>query len=93
MTFFEVLKASSFIILAISGFLIFLSIVKGKKIENKILALDLFSTFLILVMAFMALNNPRSYFVDGALILSVISFMGTLTFARYLTPRQKRKSK
>ncbi len=92
MTLLESLHTSSFFILAISGVFIFVSIVKAKKIENMILSLDLFSTYWVVVIAFLAMNNRQSYFIDGALILSVISFLGTLTFARYLTPRLRRKS-
>ena len=78
------------ILLLLSAGLIaaFIRLVRGPYLPDRVIALDLIS---ILAMGFIVayavrFNQPN--FLDVAIILAIISFLGTVAFAYYLERRQ-----
>ena len=67
---------------------VFIRLVSGPYLPDRVIALDLIS---ILAMGFIVayavrFNQPN--FLDVAIILAIISFLGTVAFAYYLERRQ-----
>ena len=76
------------LLLAAGMVAVFIRLVRGPYLPDRVIALDLIS---ILAMGFIVtyavrFNQPN--FLDVAIILAIISFLGTVAFAYYLERRQ-----
>jgi multicomponent Na+:H+ antiporter subunit F len=52
---------------------------------HRVLALDVLSTVLIIVLTTLSYVNHVSYYIDAALALALLSFAATIVAARYVT--------
>lgn len=78
----------SLFILLVAFALAFYRLVKGPKINDRILALDLIASIVMgFILIYSVLIKKVVYF-DIAIIISLISFVGTVAISTYL--RQKR---
>jgi multicomponent Na+:H+ antiporter subunit F len=74
-------------VLAVSLVLTMIRLVRGPAIEDRIVALDLMATIAVCITVVMAIRYHASELIDVAIILAVISFLGTVAFANYLERR------
>jgi multicomponent Na+:H+ antiporter subunit F len=70
--------------LATALFLAFARLVRGPSIPDRVLALDLLSTLVVGVVAVYTIASRETVFLDAAIVLSLIAFLGTVAFARYI---------
>ena len=76
-----------YVAIAVMGGLLWLCallVVRAATVAGRILALDLLALVLIGLLALVAGEDQRSYALDAALALSLLSFVATLTASRYL---------
>lgn len=68
----------------------FIRLLRGPSLPDRVVALDLMTTLGIgVIVAYaMALNEP--IFVDIAIVVALISFLGTIAFAYYVQKRVQR---
>lgn len=59
-------------------------ILRGPTWGDRIAALDFLSTALAVLIVLVALKTSQTAFLDVALIVSVLGFLGTVALARYL---------
>lgn len=71
-------------VLAVSAVCATLRIVRGPSLADRVVALDLLGAICIAVVAAFALAVGEPVFVDVALAVALIGFLGTVAFARYL---------
>lgn len=76
-------------ILAVSVILVFVRFLKGPSIVDKVIALDLLITIGIGIIAVYSIVSNQSTFLDIAMILALIAFLGTIAFSYYLEKREK----
>jgi multicomponent Na+:H+ antiporter subunit F len=57
---------------------------KGPTLADRVVALDLLGTLGISVVAVVALAARNSVYLDVAIVLALLSFLGTVAFAAYL---------
>ena len=70
--------------LAIAALLALFRIIRGPTLPDRVVALDLFG---ILVAGFTVVNATAtglSFFLDIALVIALLSFVGTIAYARYI---------
>lgn len=67
--------------------------IKGPSLPDRIIALDLLSSILIGVLVIYAIVSGVRPYIDVALVLSLVTFLGTMVFANYLLEENKRKKK
>lgn len=65
----------------------FIRLAKGPHLPDRIIALDLVSVMAIGFIVAYSVQFDRSSFLDVAIILALISFLGTVAFAYYLERR------
>ena len=75
--------------LSISVLLIIVRFIKGPGVVNRIVALDLLITTGIGIIAVYSILTHQSTFLDIAMILALIAFLGTIAFSYYLEKREK----
>lgn len=75
--------------LSISALLVFIRLLKGPSIVDRVIALDLLITIGIAIITTYSIlaNNPT--FLDVAMILALIAFLGTVAFSYYLEKKEK----
>lgn len=76
-------------VLAVSVLLVFFRFWKGPSIVDKVIALDLLITIGIGVITVYSIVSNQSTFLDIAMILALIAFLGTIAFSYYLEKREK----
>ena len=54
-----------------------------RSTAGRILALDLLTLILVALLVLYADSERSSYYMDAALVLSLLAFLATLAFARY----------
>ncbi|WP_322807751.1 monovalent cation/H+ antiporter complex subunit F [Thermanaerothrix sp.] len=67
--------------------LTFIRLLRGPSLPDRIVALDLIVTLLIGIIATYAILNDQAAFLDVAIILALVSFLGTVAFAYYIERR------
>ncbi|GHA45143.1 hypothetical protein GCM10007103_27930 [Salinimicrobium marinum] len=82
-----------YIILPIVSFsilLVFIRFIKGPTISDRIIAVDLLVTIGIGIIAVYSVQTNQSTFLDIALILALIAFLGTVAYSSYIQKRKKK---
>jgi len=73
-----------FPILTISVILIFIRLFKGPEIVDRVIALDLIITVGTALITAYSIRSGQAIFLDVAMILALIAFLGTIAFSFYL---------
>lgn len=74
-------------VLGIALLLALLRLLRGPRSPDRIVALDLMVTLGIGIIATYAIATDEAALLDVALVLALISFLGTIAFAYYLQRR------
>ncbi|MAS37275.1 MAG: cation:proton antiporter [Anaerolineaceae bacterium] len=74
-------------VLSVAIVLAVIRLVRGPKMPDRVVALDLMVTLGIGVIAVYAIATQQAVFLDVATVLALISFLGTTAFAAYLQRR------
>ncbi len=59
------------------------AVARLRSTTGRILALDTLTLILVALLVLYAAANRSSYYMDAALVLSLVGFMATLALARY----------
>ncbi len=62
-------------------------LIRGRSVMIRILAFDTMALMLVGLLVLFAHRNLSTYYLDAALILALLSFVGTLAAARYQATR------
>jgi multicomponent Na+:H+ antiporter subunit F len=83
------LGATNFVfgVLVLAMFLSFIRLVWGPSLADRVVALDLMTIQIAGMLAVDTIATGQSVFLDAAIVLALISFLGTVAFARYLERR------
>ncbi|MEY1637955.1 monovalent cation/H+ antiporter complex subunit F [Tenuifilum osseticum] len=84
----ELVLKVSIILMGISMLLVVIRFLKGPSLPDRVTAFDLFTTMVIASIAIFSLIWENVNFLDVAVILSLIAFLGALSFAYYILKRK-----
>ena len=59
------------------------AVIRLRSTAGRILALDMLTLILVALLVLYAAANRSSYYIDAALVLSLLAFLATLVLARY----------
>ncbi|MBP1909038.1 MULTISPECIES: cation:proton antiporter [Methanolobus] len=59
-------------------------VIKGPTIPDRVVALDAMTTVIVVMLGIYSYVQESVFFMDVALVLAIISFVGTVTIAKYL---------
>lgn len=71
-------------ILAVSVMLVFIRLFKGPSVVDRVIALDLIITTGIGIITVYSIRSNQKVFLDVAIILALIAFLGTVAFSYYI---------
>lgn len=76
-------------VLSIAISLIFYRFYKGPTVADRVVALDLLITIGIGIITAYSIYTDQSTFLDAAMLLALIAFLGTVAFSYYLELKDK----
>ena len=65
----------------------FVRLVRGPSLPDRVVALDFITAVAVAASGVWAIATGNPVFLDVAMVLALISFVGTVAFARYLERR------
>ena len=77
------------VILSIAFILTTLRVVRGPELSDRVLALDMLVSVGIGFIAVIAIKTGFTLYLDIAIALSLVGFLSTVAFARYILTRGK----
>ena len=82
------MQSVSFVIaatmLAAAAGLTFIRLAKGPTLPDRVIAIDLIGVLLVGLLVVMAGVTAQQAFLDVAMVVALISFVGTVAYARYI---------
>lgn len=69
----------------------FIRLLLGPSLPDRVVALDLMATLVIGIVAVYSIASGRSAYLDVAIILALIAFLGTVAFSYYLQKRNEQQ--
>jgi multicomponent Na+:H+ antiporter subunit F len=91
MNLFEISLSIAIAALCICMVLILYRFIKGPSLPDRVIALDVFSATLLGVLAIYSIISKVQAYLDVAIVLSLVTFMGTMAFAYYLLQDKNKK--
>jgi multicomponent Na+:H+ antiporter subunit F len=70
--------------LALGAILTFVRLMRGPTLPDRVIALDLIGVLIICTLVVLAADAGQQAFLDVAMVIALISFVGTVAYARYL---------
>jgi multicomponent Na+:H+ antiporter subunit F len=71
-------------LLAVAAALAFIRLAKGPTLPDRVIAIDLIGVLMVCVLVVMAGVTAQPAFIDVAMVVALISFGGTVAYARYI---------
>lgn len=84
MDFLSIAVKITFAALSIALVLSLVRIVRGPSLPDRVVALDLVAFLVIGYIATYSIAVDQPVFLDAAIVLALIAFLGTIAFARYI---------
>ncbi|MDO5521048.1 MAG: monovalent cation/H+ antiporter complex subunit F [bacterium] len=81
----EYLLSGSIVVLAILICLCFVRAVKGPRIADRIVAVNMIGTLTIMIICVLAVYLKESYLVDVAIVYAMISFLAVVILCKVYT--------
>lgn len=64
-------------------------LIRGPSLPDRVVALDQFANLVVGIIVVQTIESERTEILRAAIILALISFLGTIAFARYAEKRGK----
>ena len=89
MSLIDIILTVVIVVLAASAILVLYRFVKGPTLPDRVTAIDFITTIVIAIIVVFSILWKSPNFFDVAMVLSLISFLGSISYAFYLTKRNK----
>ncbi|MCD4709261.1 MAG: hypothetical protein K8R52_00305 [Bacteroidales bacterium] len=83
----DILEILLYIQIALSLFCLF-RVIRGPSIADRMVGLDIFGILVVGICAILAIQTGRSFILDIGIAWIILSFIGTLTLAKYLSGKK-----
>lgn len=78
------------LILVLASLLLgFVRVLRGPSLPDRVMALDMIGLASVSVIVLVAIQTDQAILMDAAIALALISFLGTLAFARFIERRER----
>jgi multicomponent Na+:H+ antiporter subunit F len=80
-------STGSLVLLALCLLASFVRVLAGPRLADRVIAVDLLAYTAVGMMGLWAVITDQSAYIDAALVLALIAFLGTVAMARYIERR------
>ena len=77
------------LMLAVAALLTFVRVVRGPTLPDRVVAIDLIGVLIVGVIVVSAAATGEQAFLDVAIVIALISFVGTVAYARYVEREER----
>ena len=77
-------SAVALAMLAAAAGLTFIRLIKGPSLPDRVVALDLIGVLMVCILVVAAAATKQQAFLDVGMVVALISFVGTVAYARYI---------
>jgi len=84
LTMLDVVSAVTLTTLAVAAALAFVRLVRGPTLPDRVIAIDLIGVLIVCLLVVVAASTEQPALLDVAMVLALISFVGTVAYARYV---------
>jgi len=77
-------SAIALTMLALGAMLTFVRLVRGPTLPDRVISIDLIGILIVCVLVVVAGDSGQRAFLDVAIVIALISFVGTVAYAHYL---------
>jgi multicomponent Na+:H+ antiporter subunit F len=70
--------------LAVAACLTFIRLLKGPTLPDRVVAIDLIGVLMVCILVVTAAATAQQAFLDVGMVVALISFVGTVAYARYI---------
>jgi multicomponent Na+:H+ antiporter subunit F len=74
-------------VMTVSFILAFYRLARGPSLPDRVVALDLIAAIVVGIIGAYSIVTDQPVFLDAAIVLALIVFLGTVAFARYTERR------
>ena len=89
MNLIDIILTVVIVVLAASAILVLYRFIKGPTLPDRVTAIDLITTIVIAIIVVFSILWKSPNFFDVAMVLSLISFLGSISYAVFITKRNK----
>jgi multicomponent Na+:H+ antiporter subunit F len=80
----NVTSAIALTMLALGAGLTFVRLLRGPTLPDRVISIDLIGILIVCVLVVVAGDSGQQAFLDVAIVIALISFVGTVAYSRYL---------
>ena len=80
----NVTSAVALTMLALGAGLAFVRLARGPTLPDRVISIDLIGILIVCVLVVVAGDSGQQAFLDVAMVIALISFVGTVAYASYL---------
>lgn len=73
----------SLIVLMIGAVMGFVRLIRGPRLQDRVVAIDLLASLGVVIIVIQAIATNEPALIDVAILIALISFLGTVAFAYY----------
>lgn len=70
------------------SFLCFIRVIFGTSVADRMVAIDIFGILVVGICGLLVIKTGRLFLIDVAIAWIILSFIGTITLAKYLTGKK-----
>lgn len=85
----EIIDPIVFTMLTVAFFLTLYRLLRGPSLPDRVVALDLTAAITVGFMAVYAIDTGERVFLDVAIVVALITFLGSVAFAQYVERRAR----
>ena len=74
--------------LAVAAGLTFIRLLRGPTLPDRVIAIDLIGVLMVCLLVVTAAATAQQAFLDVAMVVALISFVGTVAYSRYIERSQ-----
>lgn len=79
----------AFAMLTVAMVLVFIRLIRGPSLPDRVVALDLFAILSTAFLTIYAIDTNQLVYLDVAIVMGLIAFLGTVAFALYIERRAR----
>jgi multicomponent Na+:H+ antiporter subunit F len=84
MSYVDLSSAAAMSMLAVAAALTLVRVIKGPTLPDRVIAVDLIGVLMVCLLVVQAGATAQQAFLDAAMVVALISFVGTVAYARYI---------
>jgi multicomponent Na+:H+ antiporter subunit F len=80
----DIFTTAALAMLALAAALAFIRLLRGPTVPDRVVALDLIGVLIVCVVVAVAAITGEQAYLDVAIVIALVSFVGTVAYARYV---------